>query len=138
MTEDDYVYYNAEPCRAILHVVDKPIALGLYLDRLYGNRYDPNGATVRDLFHAENGQERADTLTARYRDASTSWVCKHLGVPDEIAFRIREYVTPAPVFYLREGDLVLTVEDSWESGVTLEVGQCDWYRVLVFRKSSTS
>lgn len=128
LTEDSY--WDVEKLSgAILTVVDRPIALGLDPDRLCENEYDPEGATSHNLYNAENGQERAETLTARYRDASTSWVCKHLGVPDAIAFRIREYVTPAPVFYLREGDLVLTMEDSRE---------CEWERILVFRKSSRS
>lgn len=113
---------------------DKPIALGLDTDRLFKGGYYPRGATRHHLFYGENGQERADTLTAKYRDASTSWVSIHLGVPDEIAFRIREYLTQASVFYLREGDLVLTVDDSWRCPHYF----CEWMRVLVFRKSSTS
>jgi hypothetical protein len=132
MEQDEEVYYGCdeslsdELCGAILNVVDKPTALGLHPDQLCDNLYDPKWATSHDIFDAENGEERAETLTARYRDASTSWVCKHLGVPDSIAFRIREYVTPAPIFYLREGDLVLTVEES---------RGYEWTKVLVFRKA---
>lgn len=126
---DDYEQEDELRC-AILKVVDKPIALGLHPDRLYEFfEYDPMGATTHDLFHAENGQERAETLSALYQDVSSSWLCKHLCVPDGIAFRIREYVTPAPVFFLRKEDLVLTVEDSTGN---------DFPRILVFRKSAAS
>jgi hypothetical protein len=45
--------------------------------------------------------------------------------PSSVAFIIREYVSPPPVFYLQEGDLILEVEES-ESP--------EWYKLLVFRK----
>jgi len=34
-------------------------------------------------------------------------MCAHLSVPSSVAFQIREFVTPPPVFYLEEGDFVL-------------------------------
>jgi hypothetical protein len=44
---------------------------------------------------------------------------------DAVAFRIREYVTPPPIFYLQQDDLVLIVEHTREN---------EWERIFVFRK----
>ena len=52
-------------------------------------------------------------------------MCQHLNVPAEVAFTIREFVTPPPVFYVEEGDLVLHVEESLE---------IEWNKGMVSRK----
>jgi len=71
--------------------------------------------------------EVADNLSIQYKDGSNSWMCAHLGVPSSVAFQIREFVTPPPVFYLEEGDFVLYGE-WWPPDIEMSC------QAIIFRK----
>jgi hypothetical protein len=105
-----------EFCGAVIKVVEYRSALCLTTAQ-----NTPYNAVTCNL-------ERADELMNCYRDGCDSWIYEHLEVPTEVAFKIREFVTPPPVFYVEEGDVVLVVEESKEH-------ECFWIKTLVFRKS---
>jgi hypothetical protein len=125
-------------CGVALKAVNKRVALGLSSDLLPDIEHAPlnEGAIPNNL-------EDATALMAKYRDGCNSWMCKHLEVSRKAAFQIREYVTPAPVFYLEPGDreyvtpapvfylepgdLVMELEESL---------MCEWHKTLVFRKDA--
>jgi hypothetical protein len=110
-------------CGASLEIVRERVALGLESDILHGIEYKPN---TNGIVPNTNGNH-ADEMMSMYRDGSNSWTCKHFGVAPDVAFRMREFVTPPPVFFVEPGDLVLTVEESKE---------CEWQKQLVFRKEA--
>jgi hypothetical protein len=112
---------------AKLRILGKSTALGLQADRLCDNEYFPNAQEIRIASDPDN-LGVAEQLMKKYRDGSNySWICEHLNVPSSVAFLIREYVRPPPVFYLQEDDLILEVEES-------ELP--DWNKLLVFRKEA--
>ena len=131
-------------CFATLHKLKVRVPLGLQADRLYENEYEPTACPSIDIPEQDededdeeqdkeeeqdkdkDGLKVAAELMAKYNDASDSWMCQHLpGFNSQLAFNVREFVTPPPVFYLEEGDLVLTVEETRE---------CEWTKTLVLRK----
>lgn len=127
VTENEYEMedMNHEYCGAVLKVVAKRHALGLASDQLYDNMYRPNGRRVQLPQDELENVKVADKLMAQYRDGSNSWMCSHLQVPPDIAFKIREFVTPPPVFFLEENDLMLVIQES---------NSPEWEKQLIFRK----
>ena len=113
-------------CGGILNVMNKRVALGLCPDWLAGNPYNPRACPNHELLELEDPDnlKRAEELMDQYCDRS-SWVTTHLGLPKKVAFCIREFVTPPPVFYLEKGDLIVRIEESREP---------EWDKTLVLRK----
>jgi len=101
---------------AVLKIVAKRHALGL------------GECTLDEVADKRDNVEISDKMMTQYRDGSNSWVCQHLNLPAEVAFKIREYVTPPPVFYVEEGDLFLFVE---------ERDRPEWTKALIFRKKDS-
>jgi hypothetical protein len=109
-------------CQASMMIVDQRCALGLESDELYYLNYVPNTSGV-----VPTNANHADEMMATYKNGRNSWTCKHLGVPCQVASRIREFVTPPPVFFLEPGDLLLDIEDAREM---------EWTKCLVYRKEA--
>jgi len=120
-SDSDFEYGDGL-CHAVLKIVAKRFAMGLDHDYLRGNHYCEK-LVPHDigLMNLEVNEKRMK----RYRNGRNSWICRHLRLPADVAFRIRQFVTPPPAFFLEEGDLVLVVEESKES---------DWTKTLIFRK----
>lgn len=129
-SSDSDFEYGDGLCTATLKVVAEKCALPLWpYDALRGN----------DSLHtllSEDGeiylqQDRmwtvdfAQGLMEAYRNGRTSWMHRQLNIPADVAFKIRQFVTPPPAFFVQEGDLVLSVEESKEAG---------WFKTLVFRQ----
>jgi hypothetical protein len=114
-------------CGAKLIILNQSLALGLSADKLSEIDYSPTARRVEVANKPDNLKE-AKELMERYRDGNNAWTCKHLDLPSSVAFLVREYVTPAPVFYLRPGDLILEVEESMHP---------EWNKLLVFRKEAS-
>lgn len=130
-------------CGGTLSVLNKRVALGLSPDRLYENKFCPQGCPKHDLLELveekkdgddypknnverahELNLERAKKLMEEYSNGS-SYITKHLGLSQQVASHIREFVTPPPVFYLEKGDLILRIEESSEP---------EWDKTVVLRK----
>lgn len=117
-------------CSAVMKVVAKTHALGLAPNEMlpevefHPARYN-HVPTRHELAETPNNLELADKLMTAYRDGNSSWMCQHLDVPAVVAFKIREYVTPPPAFYVKEGDIMLVVE---------ECNRPEWQKELIFRK----
>jgi hypothetical protein len=125
---DEDEYYNYDHLMgAKLRILGKSTALVLQADRLCGNDYCPNAQEIRIASDSDDNLGVAEQLMKKYREGSNSWMCDHLKVPSSVAFLIREYVSPPPVFYLQEDDLILEVEESESPS---------WDKLLVFRKEA--
>jgi len=125
--EEDKVDRMDAYCFATLHKLKRRMVLGLCPDRQNNNSYMPTACPRINLGETEEERlKNADTLMAKYKAASKSWVCRHLENFDaRLAMKVREFVTPPPVFYLEKDDLVLKVQETAEP---------DWEKVIVFRK----
>jgi hypothetical protein len=113
--------------RLSMKVVARRRALALYpKDNLHSNYYGKNiNWSVEGYDYNTDNSEWADKAMESYRDGSNSWMCQNLKVPAGVAFAIRKFVTPPPVFYVEEGDLVLYVQESL---------LIEWNKTLIFRK----
>ena len=127
--EDDFALDESagDYCGVVTKVVAQKRALALDpTDDLYENHCGKLVAWTGEGFdYGLDNLEWAEKAMNSYEDGNNSWMTRHLNVPAEVAFKIRQYVTPPPVFYVQEGDLVLVVEESLE---------CEWNKTLIFRK----
>merc|ERR1711865_99580 len=108
--------------RATLTVVKDTIAVGLAFDKFPYSTFYPKfkGLKPKNLKDANN-------MLAKYEDGSNSWVCKHLGFHPSIAFHVRQFIAPPPVFFFEKGDVFLDIEDNMDC-------VCEWRKRYVFRK----
>lgn len=123
---------HGDNCKATLHqVTARRIPLALKHDELNGFDFKPNWRRLLDLDddNLENALKQADSAMTKYNDTSESWIRDHLELPGKVALRIREFVMPKPVFFLKEGDLILKIRERLISDWS--VGQYKW---IVFRK----
>jgi len=117
LSTDDGTERDDDYCGGILNVTKSSVALRLCPDWLAGNSFR------RSLEPLHGDDANAEELMASYKHKA-SWVTRHLGFSNKVAFLIREYVTPPPIFYLEKGDLLLNIEESSE---------CEWNKTVVFR-----
>ena len=115
-------------CGAAMKIVAERRALALDpTDKLCQNWYGQYTTWSGEGYEYEqDNTEWAKKAMETYRDGSNSWMRQHLNVPAEVAFKIREFVAPPPVFHVEEGDLVLVVQETL---------QCEWTKILIFRKA---
>ena len=106
--------------RATLTVVKDTSAVGLAIDDFPYSTFHPKfkGVQPKNLKDANN-------MLAKYEDGSNSWVCKHLGFHPSIAFHVRQFIAPPPVFFFEKGDVFLDIEDNMA---------CERRKSYVFRK----
>mmetsp|Transcript_30296 Transcript_30296/g.54810 ORF Transcript_30296/g.54810 Transcript_30296/m.54810 type:complete len:352 (+) Transcript_30296:261-1316(+) len=116
-----------EYCGLVMKVFARRRALALYPKKnLHSNYYGKNiNWSVEGYDYNTDNSEWVDKAMESYRDGRNSWMCQHLNVPAEVAFAIREFVTPPPVFYVEEGELVTYVQESLP---------IEWNKTLIFRK----
>lgn len=126
--QEDF-YEEDRHCGAILKIVAQRRALALDpTDKLQYNHYGKQVAwstTGQGYTYESDNEEWAEKAMKQHQDGNNPWMCQHLHVPAEVAFKIREFVMPPPVFYVEQGDLVLVVEESKE---------IEWIKTCIFRK----
>eukprot|EP00816_Leptocylindrus_hargravesii_P012857 CAMPEP_0196826616 /NCGR_PEP_ID=MMETSP1362-20130617/93718_1 /TAXON_ID=163516 /ORGANISM="Leptocylindrus danicus, Strain CCMP1856" /LENGTH=433 /DNA_ID=CAMNT_0042207195 /DNA_START=229 /DNA_END=1532 /DNA_ORIENTATION=+ len=107
--DDDYWNEPAEYRGFVLKRISKRVPLGISRDypSSAGSKFYCLEFNTNHLLQKPDCNKIAEEIIGEYRDGSNSWMCTHLQIPSSIAFQIRAFITPPPVFYLEEGDLVL-------------------------------
>jgi len=127
---EDFEEARGEYCFATLHQAARRMPLRLEWDELReldeGNVVKPTACPCISLLEEDDGMQQAAALMANYNDGSNSWISHHLNLSSALAFKIRQFVTPSPVFYVEKDDLVLKVE---------ETTSAEFNKVLIFRKT---
>ena len=56
------------------------------------------------------GLGQADACTQNYLEKKCRWMHRHTDLPKDVIQRIGDYVSPAPIFYLEQGDVVIDID----------------------------
>ena len=80
--------------------------------RVISQRIPATLANEKSLCYRENvmGIGQADDCTQNYCKKKCCWMHRHTDLPKDVIQRIGDYVSPAPVFYLEQDDLVIDID----------------------------